>query len=71
MLRYRRADLNTASGLRLMKSMWRERQPWRGLAQAIMDARLRTRLRVLLPIVENVVSAVHRWRSSAHQRADR
>ena len=42
----------------------------RGLAQAIMDARLRTRLRVLLPIVENVVSAVHRWGSSAHQRAD-
>jgi leucyl aminopeptidase len=54
-------DLKTASGMRLMKKDMAGAAIVLGLAQAIMDARLGVRLRVLLPIVENAVSgnAVH------------
>jgi len=49
-------DLKTASGMRLMKKDMAGAAIVLGLAQAIMDAGLRVRLRVLLPCVENAVS---------------
>ena len=54
-------DLKTASGMRLMKKDMAGAAIVLGLAQAIMDAGLPVRLRVLLPLVENSVSgnAVH------------
>jgi leucyl aminopeptidase len=54
-------DLKTASGMRLMKKDMAGAAIVLGLAQAIMDAALPVRLRVLLPLVENAVSgnAVH------------
>jgi leucyl aminopeptidase len=54
-------DLKTASGMRLMKKDMAGAAIVLGLAQAIMDASLPVRLRVLLPMVENAVSgnAVH------------
>ena len=54
-------DLKTASGMRLMKKDMAGAAIILGLAQAIMDAGLPVRLRVLLPLVENAVSgnAVH------------
>ena len=54
-------DLKTASGMRLMKKDMAGAAIVLGLAQAIMDAGLQVRLRVLLPLVENAVSgnAVH------------
>ena len=54
-------DLKTASGMRLMKKDMAGAAIVLGLAQAIMDAQLPVRLRVLLPLVENAVSgnAVH------------
>ena len=54
-------DLKTASGMRLMKKDMAGAAIVLGLAQAIMDANLGVRLRVLLPLVENAVSgnAVH------------
>jgi leucyl aminopeptidase len=54
-------DLKTASGMRLMKKDMAGAAIVIGLAQAIMDAKLGVRLRVLLPLVENAVAgnAVH------------
>jgi leucyl aminopeptidase len=54
-------DLKTASGMRLMKKDMAGAAIVLGLAQAIMDANLGVRLRVLLPLVENAVAgnAVH------------
>jgi leucyl aminopeptidase len=54
-------DLKTASGMKLMKKDMAGAAIVLGLAQAIMDAGLLVRLRVLLPLVENAVSgnAVH------------
>jgi leucyl aminopeptidase len=54
-------DLKTASGMRLMKKDMAGAAIVLGLAQAIMDANLEVRLRVLLPLVENAVAgnAVH------------
>jgi leucyl aminopeptidase len=49
-------DLKTASGMRLMKKDMAGAAIVLGLGQAIMDARLPVRLRVLLPCVENSVS---------------
>ena len=49
-------DLKTASGMRLMKKDMAGAAIVLGLAQAIMDAKLPVRLRVLLPCVENSVS---------------
>jgi leucyl aminopeptidase len=49
-------DLKTASGMRLMKKDMAGSAIMLGLAQAIMDAGLKVRLRVLLPLVENAVS---------------
>ena len=49
-------DLKTASGMRLMKKDMAGAAIVLGLAQAIMDAGLQVRLRVLLPCVENSVS---------------
>jgi len=49
-------DLKTASGMRLMKKDMAGAAIILGLAQAIMDAGLPVRLRVLLPLVENAVS---------------
>jgi leucyl aminopeptidase len=49
-------DLKSASGMRLMKKDVAGAAIVLGLAQAIMDAGLRVRLRVLLPCVENAVS---------------
>ncbi len=49
-------DLKTASGMRLMKKDMAGAAIVLGLAQAIMDAQLPVRLRVLLPCVENSVS---------------
>jgi leucyl aminopeptidase len=49
-------DLKTASGMRLMKKDMAGAAIMLGLAQAITDADLRVRLRVLLPLVENAVS---------------
>jgi len=54
-------DLKTASGMRMMKKDMAGAAIVLGLGQAIMDAQLPVRLRVLLPCVENSVSgnAVH------------
>ncbi len=54
-------DLKTAAGMRLMKKDMSGAAIVLGLAQAIMDANLQVRLRVLLPLVENAVSgnAIH------------
>jgi leucyl aminopeptidase len=49
-------DLKTASGMRLMKKDMAGAAIVLGLAQAIMDAQLPVRLRVLLPLVENAVA---------------
>ena len=49
-------DLKTASGMRLMKKDMAGAAIALGLAQAIMDAALPVRLRLLLPCVENAVS---------------
>ena len=49
-------DLKTASGMRLMKKDMAGAAIVLGLGQAIMDAKLPVRLRVLLPCVENSVS---------------
>jgi len=49
-------DLKTPSGMRLMKKDMAGAAIVLGLAQAIMDAGLPVRLRVLLPCVENAVS---------------
>jgi leucyl aminopeptidase len=49
-------DLKTASGMRLMKKDMAGAAIMLGLAQAIMDAGLPVRLRLLLPCVENAVS---------------
>ncbi len=49
-------DLKSAAGMRLMKKDMAGAAIVLGLAQAIMDARLPVRLRVLLPCVENSVS---------------
>ena len=49
-------DLKTASGMRLMKKDMAGAAIVLGLAQAIMDAGLPVRLRVLLPLVENSVA---------------
>ncbi len=49
-------DLKPASGMRLMKKDMGGAAIMLGLAQAIMDAKLPVRLRVLLPLVENSVS---------------
>jgi leucyl aminopeptidase len=49
-------DLKTASGMRLMKKDMAGAAIVLGLAQAIMDAGLSVRLRVLLPLVENSVA---------------
>jgi leucyl aminopeptidase len=49
-------DLKTASGMRLMKKDMAGAAIMLSLAQAIMDAGLGVRLRVLLPLVENSVS---------------
>jgi leucyl aminopeptidase len=49
-------DLKTAAGMRLMKKDMGGAAIVLGLAQAIMDAKLPVRLRVLLPCVENSVS---------------
>ncbi len=54
-------DLKTASGMRLMKKDMAGAAIVLGLAQAIIEANLPVRLRVLLPLVENAVAgnAVH------------
>ncbi|MBO0737648.1 MAG: leucyl aminopeptidase family protein [Alphaproteobacteria bacterium] len=54
-------DLKPASGMRLMKKDMAGAAIVLGLAQAVMEAGLPVRLRVLLPLVENAVSgnAVH------------
>jgi leucyl aminopeptidase len=49
-------DLKTAPGMRLMKKDMAGAAIMLALAQAIIDARLGVRLRVLLPLVENSVS---------------
>ena len=49
-------DLKPAAGMRLMKKDMAGAAIVLGLAQAIMDAKLPVRLRVLLPCVENSVS---------------
>jgi leucyl aminopeptidase len=49
-------DLKSASGMQLMKKDMAGAAHVLGLAQMIMDARLRVRLRVLIPAVENSVS---------------
>jgi leucyl aminopeptidase len=49
-------DLKTASGMRLMKKDMAGAAIMLALAQAVMDAGLGVRLRVLLPCVENSVS---------------
>ena len=49
-------DLKPASGMRLMKKDMAGAAIMLGLAQAIMDANLPVRLRVLLPMVENSVA---------------
>jgi leucyl aminopeptidase len=50
-------DLKPASGMKLMKKDMGGAAILLGLASAIMDARLPIRLRVLVPAVENAVSA--------------
>jgi leucyl aminopeptidase len=49
-------DLKPASGMRLMKKDMAGAAIMLSLAQAVMDARLPVRLRVLLPMVENSVA---------------
>jgi leucyl aminopeptidase len=49
-------DLKPASGMRLMKKDMAGAAIMLALAQAVMDAQLPVRLRVLLPLVENSVS---------------
>jgi leucyl aminopeptidase len=49
-------DLKPAAGMRLMKKDMAGAAIMLGLAQAIMEARLPVRLRVLLPLVENSVA---------------
>ena len=49
-------DLKTAAGMRLMKKDMGGAATVLGLAEAIMEARLPVRLRVLVPAVENAVS---------------
>jgi leucyl aminopeptidase len=49
-------DLKTASGMRLMKKDMAGAAIVLGLGQAVMDAGLALRLRLLLPLVENSVS---------------
>ena len=49
-------DIKSASGMRLMKKDMGGAAHVLGLAQAIMDAALPVRLRVLIPAVENAVS---------------
>lgn len=49
-------DLKTAAGMRLMKKDMGGAAIMLGLAQAVIDAKLPVRLRVLLPCVENSVS---------------
>jgi leucyl aminopeptidase len=49
-------DLKSASGMRLMKKDMAGAAIVLGLAQAIMDADIGVRLRVLLPLVENAVA---------------
>jgi leucyl aminopeptidase len=49
-------DLKTAAGMRMMKKDMAGAAIMLGLARAIMQAGLRLRLRVLLPLVENAVS---------------
>ncbi len=49
-------DLKTAAGMRMMKKDMAGAAIVLGLAQAIMDANLPVRLRILLPCVENAVS---------------
>jgi leucyl aminopeptidase len=49
-------DLKTASGMRMMKKDMAGAAIMLGLGQAIMEARLPVRLRVLLPCVENAVA---------------
>ena len=50
-------DLKTAGGMRLMKKDMGGAATLLGLAEAVMAARLPLRLRVLVPAVENAVSA--------------
>ena len=50
-------DIKPASGMLLMKKDMGGAANTLGLAHAIMDAGLRVRLRVLIPIVENAISA--------------
>lgn len=50
-------DLKPASGMRIMKKDMGGAATVLGLASAIMDANLKVRLRVLVPAVENAVSA--------------
>ena len=50
-------DIKPASGMLLMKKDMGGAANILGLAHAIMDARLKVRLRVLIPIVENAISA--------------
>jgi leucyl aminopeptidase len=49
-------DLKTAAGMRMMKKDMAGAAIMLGLARAIMQAGLKLRLRVLLPLVENAVS---------------
>jgi leucyl aminopeptidase len=49
-------DIKSASGMLLMKKDMGGAANILGLAHAVMDARLRVRLRVLIPIVENAIS---------------
>jgi leucyl aminopeptidase len=50
-------DIKPAAGMLLMKKDMGGAANVLGLAHAIMDARLKVRLRVLIPIVENAISA--------------
>ena len=50
-------DLKPSSGMKLMKKDMGGAATVLGLAQAIMDAKLKVRLRLLIPAVENFVSA--------------
>jgi leucyl aminopeptidase len=50
-------DLKTASGMKLMKKDMGGAATLLGLAHAVMAARLKVRLRVLIPAVENFVSS--------------
>ncbi len=70
-------DLKTAAGMRLMKKDMGGAAIMLGLAQAIIDAKLPVRLRVLLPCVENSVSRQcdapdgHRAHAQGADRRDR